>query len=381
MSNKKTKNIKLRTGFSTGACASACAKAAFMKIKSPDFSDLGVEVLFPDNKKRVMHLNYVSKNKNAYCASIIKDAGSDPDITNGIVIECVLKPLSSQEKVDSRDYNVLINNSILIIRGEKGVGTVTRNGVAPPKGKWAINPGPLSMITQNLSDTGFGKLGFTHRKTFILKIRLKNGKKLAEKTLNPLLGITGGLSILGTTGIVVPHSHDAYIETIRIIINALERDGYKHIVLTTGAQSSKAAKKLYFELPEEAFVRIADFIADSLKIVSEKKIKKVTVACMPGKLFKYACSFDNTNAKYTELNTEQILELGQRENFGFTKTEKVIIQKAVTIREVLLLFSEERKHKLLYLWKKLALNFFKLVVNNENIQVELLVFDYIGNCI
>jgi cobalt-precorrin-5B (C1)-methyltransferase len=380
MSDKKTKNTRLRTGFSTGACVAACVKASFIKMQFPDFNDLKIEVLFPDNKKRVMHLRSVYNNRNVYCASVIKDAGSDPDITNGIVIECVLENLCSQNEIDSRDYNISINNSVLIIRGEEGVGTITRDGVAPPKGKWAINPIPIYMIINNLSSIGFGKLSFTHGKTFILKIRLKNGEKLAKKTLNPLLGIVGGLSVLGTTGIVVPHSHDAYIETIRILINALDRDNYKHIILTTGAQSCKAAKKLYSELSEEAFVRIADFIADSLRIISGKKIKKVTVACMPGKLFKYVCFWDNTNAKYSELDTNQILTVGHNENFEFTEAEKIIIQNAVTIREVIFSFSEERRLKLLNLWRILALKFFKQVLNNENIEVELLVFDYNGNC-
>jgi len=101
---------------------------------------------------------------------------------------------------------------------------------------------------------------------------------------------------------------------------------------------------------------------------------------MPGKLFKYVCFWDNTNAKYSELDTNQILTVGHNENFEFTEAEKIIIQNAVTIREVIFSFSEERRLKLLNLWRILALKFFKQVLNNENIEVELLVFDYNGNC-
>jgi cobalt-precorrin-5B (C1)-methyltransferase len=380
MGKNRTGKIKLKTGFSTGACVAACARAAFIKILGLECND-NITALFPDNKTRKMNLNSITNYGNSCCVSIIKDAGSDPDITNGMLIECELEILTSKHEIDPRDYKIKIRNSILIIRGEKGVGTVTRRGVEPEKGKWAINPGPIKMITQNLTDAGFGNTTLTNSKTYILKISLQNGEKLALKTLNPLLGIEGGLSILGTTGIVVPYSHEAYIETIRILISSLDRDKYNHIVFTTGAQSTNAAKKVLSNLPEEAFIRIGDFIADSLKIVSTKSIKKVSVSCMPGKLFKYASSFDNTNAKYNQLDTTQICSLGKDEDFEFTDNEKNIIYEALTIREVIQRFPEISKNKLILSWKKLAIIFFKKILNNENIEVELFAFDFDGQLI
>ncbi len=403
MDGREKNKDQLREGFSTGACVAACAKAAYLKLeeviaKSIHFSklqvkfqgqnlhlkahnknrlaydqSLNINVLFPDKVIRTLKLHNVYSKKNSSHAQIIKDAGSDPDITNGMLIDCSIEYFLTDCKVDPRDYSLIINDSTLIVRGEEGVGTVTRNGVAPQKGKWAINQTPIKMIADNLSEAGFGKREYSTGKTFILKIRLINGEKLADKTLNPLLGIKGGLSVLGTTGIVVPYSHAAYIETIRILINSLERDNYKHIVFTTGAQTTNAARKIYPNLPEEAFIRIGDFIADSLRFIQEKSIDRVTVACMPGKLFKYACFFDNTNVKYSSIDTKNILLIGEQNNFYFTKEEQIMITNAVTIRDVINSLDNNKRHELLNLWRKLALKFFRKILKNSKTEVELLV--------
>ena len=340
--------------------------------------ELTVKLIFPDNASRTLHIEKTVKrsNEEAY-ASIIKDAGSDPDITNGIRIICSLRNFKSSDTKDLRDYILKFDNCRLIIRGNEGVGTVTRDGLASPKGKWAINPVPLKMISDNLSAAGFGRSNLTANKTFILEIYMKNGEELSKKTLNPILGVEGGLSILGTTGIVVPYSHEAYVETIKILVKGLDRNNICHVVFTTGAQSLKAAQKIYPELTAESFIRIADYIADSLKIVKETGIKKISVACMPGKLFKYACAFENTNAKYTAVDTYMILSIADQNSFSFTADEISVIKHAVTIREVINYLSQKRKRQVIELWKKLALSFFHQILNNSNIDIEILVFDYI----
>jgi cobalt-precorrin-5B (C1)-methyltransferase len=174
-------------------------------------------------------------------ATVVKDAGDDPDVTNGAVIGVRLR------RVEGRD---------LALTGGRGVGRVTKPGLVLPPGEWAINPGPRAMLKNNLAPFPGG---------LAVEIFVERGEELAARTLNPRLGIVGGLSILGTTGLVKPFSHEAYLATIDSALSLARAMGFREVVLTTGRQSEKLARAARPDLGEEAFVQIADYFGDSLK--------------------------------------------------------------------------------------------------------------------
>ena len=327
MSNHK----KLRTGYTTGACAAAAAKAAFLKLSSL-FSEKMIDVCFPNGTYHSLPIESCEIRKNGIStATVIKDAGDDPDITHKAHI-CATISEATESVIGEHDYNLECGNARIILRGGDGVGYSTRIGPDVPVGKWAINPVPREMIIKNLQEAGCEK----NTGTWLVDISIKNGGKLAKKTLNPTIGIVDGLSILGTTGIVEPKSHAAYIETIRILLKGIAEDKKARsitAVFCTGARTQKAVAKDYGKLPEHVFIRFGDFIAESMKMASEFQCDKVIVACMPGKLVKYASGFENTHAHKVKLNIAAL-----KPALKFCKISDEICKKvlsSLTIREAL----------------------------------------------
>lgn len=344
----KAKTDNLKTGFSTGACATACAKAAFILLQHAPLPD-SLSVTFPDGTSHSFYLNSIGQENDVARASVIKNAGDDPDITHNAEITCTLQ--ETHEEASSKDYLLKVQQSQLIIRGGTGVGFVTRKGLDVPKGKWAINPVPREMILTNLKEVGFGN----ENKRYLLEISVNNGKKLAEKTLNPLLGIIGGISILGTTGYVVPHSNAAYIDTIKILIRNAAQEKLDTIVFCTGSRTHRAVSSDYQDLPEEAFIRIADFISDSLSEAGSYHFNKIIIACMPGKLFKYAQGFQYTHAHHNKLETNKMRDILEHAGVAAEAIESLLA--APTVREILENISDtERANVLNHLGKKALKN-------------------------
>lgn len=278
----------LRQGYSTGACVTACITAAWDSLLSPGAPSeeaKGWEVLFPDGKQR----NLTLKNRTTGFASIIKDGGDDPDCTHGAELYARVRP-AEQDEAEAEDYLLCIKDAVLILRAIEGIGLCTRPGLDCDRDHWAVNTGPRRMITENLEWRGLAS------GCFLAEIGVKKGEKLAQKTLNAQLGILGGISILGTTGIVKPFSHEAYIETIRICMRSTRLMGCDEVVLCTGGRTMSSARKRLTDIPETSFVCMGDFVGDSLRAASEQQMKRVTISCMPGKLCKYAAGFDNTHA-------------------------------------------------------------------------------------
>lgn len=277
----------LRSGFTTGACAAAAARAAYSGRVTP--------VLFPDGSRK-----FIPVEIQGGSAVVIKDAGDDPDVTNQAAIS--VEVLESG-RIEPEDYSETAANGLIIICGGSGVGLATRPGLDVPPGKWAINPGPRRMIVANLIDAGFS--GGSLRVT----VSVANGEKIAAKTLNPELGIVGGISILGTSGIVVPYSNDAYIHTIRLRVRTVIAEGAETLAFTTGHRTETALLRDYPELTGTQIVRIADFIGAALESTCNTTVNKLIVACMPGKLYKYACGHKNTHAHKVKLEAATALEL------------------------------------------------------------------------
>jgi len=319
---------KLRTGFTTGTCATAAAKAAWMLYNGEKVED-EISVTFPDRKHRFIKLESAEMDEENRTArvSIIKDAGDDPDVTDNAHITVKIAPIAAR-KISGSDFTEDILASSFVIRGGKGVGLVTRKGLPVPEGKWAINPVPRKMIAGNIAACKFKTTGL-----FLLEISVKNGEKIAKKTLNPTLGIKGGLSILGTSGIVVPYSNKAYLKTVTILLDGAKMQKISHIALCTGGTTAKAIGKMYPEIPDQGIIRIGDFINPAIKHASSLGFEKITVACMPGKLLKYAEGHKNTHAHNVKQQFGGLAKFA--EQLGFTGKTVERIRGSATVREIL----------------------------------------------
>lgn len=336
---KKIDVKKLKKGFTTGSCAAVTAKGAWMLL-SGKVPIEKINLLFPDGKYRTLCLKNCEIRKSSAVASIIKDAGDDPDVTDKAIISSEIKRIEEKD-ISPKDHILECGKAKVILRGGDGVGLVTKLGLEIGIGKWAINPVPQKMIVDNLRDAGLGE-----SKTLILvTVSIQDGEKLAERTLNPTLGIQGGLSILGTTGIVEPKSHAAYIRTIEILLKGLSLEGCETAVLCTGARTLNSARDDFPEIPEFAFIRIGDFIADSLRASVKLNFKTLIVSCMPGKLFKYSSGHEYTHAHNVKLDINEILPILVENN-----TADAIINTAldnVTFRGVLESLNPELRKKVL----------------------------------
>jgi len=284
---KKT-NKKLRSGFTTGTAAAAAAKGALTAILSPRVPKQviisflsGGEVCIPIHTCRMGH-------QSAVC-TVIKDAGDDPDITHRAEIGT---RVTLMNQVPGTDENRVL------IKGGKGVGRVTKPGLEIPVGEPAINSGPRQMILNAVNDV---LCRFNRRARVCVEVFVPRGEELAKKTLNARLGILGGLSILGTTGVERPMSHDAYIATIRSSINVAGAAGVDVLVLTTGRRSERFAQTFLNDYPEEAFIQIGDFFKLSLEEAVLQEFNSVVLAVFFGKAVKMAQGVPHTHAAKSRL--------------------------------------------------------------------------------
>ncbi len=294
---KKTGKKKLRSGFTTGACAAAAAKAAVLLLTT-EKKISQVEIPFPD-KSRILFKIHKSnlKDKIATC-SIIKDAGDDPDVTNGAEIV-------AQVHLSSKPYGK--EEERIQIHGGKGVGTVSKPGLAAPVGGPAINPVPLKMIRTAVAEAFSQGRDMATGKAVIVTISVPHGEQLAEKTLNKRLGIIGGLSILGTTGIVRPVSADAWTATISASMDVAREAGLSEIVLSTGRTSEKAVQNL-LTLPEEAYAMMGDYLEFSLREAAKHTFTHIHLAGMWAKILKAAMKIPQTHVRNGALETGQAVE-------------------------------------------------------------------------
>ena len=264
-----TQERPLRRGWTTGACAAAAAKAAYAALLTGEFPD-PVEVALPRGERPSFALALTRKEESAASAGIVKDAGDDPDVTHGAVVIATVRPAAA-------------GNGVTFRAGE-GVGMVTRPGLPVPPGEPAINPAPRQMIRDAIAEVAAAAGG---QGDVEVEIAIPGGEALAAKTLNGRLGIVGGLSILGTTGIVVPYSCSAWIHSIHRGIDVARAIGLTHIAGATGATSEAAVQKLH-DLPEAALIDMGDFVGGMLKYVRAHPLPRVTIAGGVAKMTKLA---------------------------------------------------------------------------------------------
>lgn len=283
--SKKSKDLKF--GFTTGTAAAAAAKGALsllleekapLKVKIELLTGRAIDIPLQTCEQQDM--------RTATC-TVVKDAGDDPDVTHKAVIGARVMFL------DDMDFEGVV------ITGGKGVGKVTKPGLEIPPGEPAINLGPRKMITQAVNE-----VLKKHRINPLVKVEIfvPEGEKMALKTLNARLGILGGISILGTTGVVTPMSHEAYIATIRSSVSVARATGQDSVVLTTGRRSEKFAQVLFDQLSEDAFIQIGDFFKMSVEEASKNGFERIILAVFFGKAVKMAQGVPHTHAAKSTLN-------------------------------------------------------------------------------
>ena len=275
---------RLRSGYTTGACAAAAAKAAALLLRDGLAPEV-VEIPFPDGSRHGFSIFQVRYRENCARASVIKDAGDDPDVTNGAEVGVIVRCLDGIQTQSAEGITV---ENIRLCAGE-GVGHATKPGLAVRVGEPAINPVPRQMIREAVREA----LG---DRPLQVEVFVSNGEELARKTLNRRLGIIGGLSILGTTGIVRPVSADAWMATIKASMNVALETGLSEIVLSTGRTSERGIQSV-LKLPEEAYAMMGDYLEFSLREAARKGFKKIYLSGMWAKITKAALKVPQTHVR------------------------------------------------------------------------------------
>jgi len=307
----------LRTGYTTGTCAAAATKAALSALVSGNKLPK-VNVSLPKDKHIVIDIAWIKfVDERSVTASVIKDGGDDPDVTNGAEIWSTVSLLESSNKI--------------MIDGGIGVGRVTKPGLGLEIGKAAINPTPLKMINQAIGE--ILEKQQKNRYGLAILISVPKGEEIAKRTDNPRLGIIGGISILGTTGIVIPYSTASFAASIRQSIDVSIAMGSDSVILTTGGRSEDFARSIFGNsVADHAYIQIGDFIGFSIKQCAIKKIKKAYVIGFIGKLTKMAMGVKQTHVKGSNVDMNFLATLANR--CGANKELVKKIKLANTARHV-----------------------------------------------
>ena len=306
----------LHSGLTTGTCATAAAIAAVYRWLGKSASE--VPVRLPDGETISVP---VSLDEEKEKATVIKDAGDDPDITNGTAIcACI-------EWAEGVDYE-------LKIQGGEGIGIVTLPGLGLPVGAPAINETPRRMIRDNVLrvlQTEKAPLGI-----YTITVSVPDGIHLAERTFNPRLGVIGGISIIGTSGIVKPFSTEAFVQSIRKSLEVACATGSPSIVINSGAKSEHFLRNRYPDLPPQAFVHYGNFIGDTLKIAAELHIPHLIMGLMIGKAVKLAEGHLDTHSKHTVMNKDFLCRIAAEA--GCSPSTLALIDRITLARELWTLF-------------------------------------------
>lgn len=267
---KDTGQVALRRGWTTGACATAAARAAFLALHDSGPLPAWVEIFLPSGRRVVLPLSCIERGLDFARAGVVKDAGDDPDVTHGATILATVKRATP-------------GSGMTFLAGA-GVGTVTRPGLPLAVGEPAINPVPRAMMRANIEEAARASDAPTD---ISIEISIPGGEEIAKHTLNARLGIVGGLSILGTTGVVVPYSCAAWIDAIHRGVDVARACGARRLAAATGSVSEDGVRRLY-SLPEEALIEMGDFVGALLKYVRAHPVEKLALAGGFAKMAKLA---------------------------------------------------------------------------------------------
>ena len=287
----------LHSGITTGTCATAAAIAAMYQIDGQH--PQAVPVILPNGESIHVEVHY--GDNYAY---VLKDSGDDPDITKGIEIRASVElapkdtPITPEDQVD--DDHLLPR---ILIRGGEGIGRITLPGFDYPPGSAAINKVPRQMIRQNL------RLFQYNGQSLLVTISIPAGTEIAHKTFNPRLGIVGGISVVGVSGIIQPFSIEGFINSIKKCMNVAKAMGCQHLVLHSGAMSEKILQERHPDLPTQAFVEYGNYIGEALRLANEMKFQEITIGIMLGKAVKLAEGHLDTHSREATMNKDFIKEM------------------------------------------------------------------------
>ena len=281
----------LRRGWTTGACAAAAAAAA-LRATLTDEAPNRVTIRLPKGEVPTFQVARAEKTADGWRVGIIKDAGDDPDVTHGAEVIVTLTPRAPGDGI--------------IFKAGPGVGTVTLPGLPVPVGEPAINPGPRGIIADALTAVAEELDGAPDAE---VTISIPGGEQIALKTMNPRLGIKGGLSVLGTTGVVIPYSCASWINSIHRGVDVAKHQNIRHIIAATGSTSEAAAMKAFPDLPEQAFIDMGDFAGGLLKYLRRAPIEKLTLAGGVAKLSKLAQGHLDLHSKRSSIDMGALADL------------------------------------------------------------------------
>ena len=365
--NMSKKKISLRTGFTTGTAAAAATKGALIYLLTKEVPKSVTIPFLSEGTVEIAIKQAELKNSDTGICTVIKDAGDDPDITHKAEIgaRVILMPQQDHQEI--------------VITGGKGVGTVTKPGLEILPGNPAINPGPKKMICQAIHHclNAYARKGSVHVEIFIPK-----GEQLALKTLNARLGILGGLSILGTTGIERPLSHDAYVATIASAISVATASGLKHIFFTTGRRSERFVQQHWEQenqtvMPDEMVIQMGDHFAESIQFAKSKEIQRISLAIFFGKAIKMAMGVGCTHAAKVRLSISALAQWAETITHDSSFSKK--IAHSNTARESFFYIREQYPELIDFVGQKVIQSGQKLA--GSSVQLGCIIFDYEGNVV
>lgn len=362
----KTSGKKLRTGFTTGTAAAAAAKGALIYLleqKPPE--NVTIMLLTEQPITIAIHSCCRESAKSARC-SVIKDAGDDPDVTHMAEIGASVT-LVDDTPADRAPLGVRIT-------GGKGVGRVTKPGLGVPPGEPAINPGPRKMITRSVTEV---LTAYHLQRAVDVEVFVPQGRSLARKTLNARLGILNGISILGTTGIVKPMSHEAYVATIQSSISVARAMGVHRLVLTTGRRSERYAQSVFDSLKEEAFIQIGDYFKVSLEMASTTGFRQITLAVFFGKAVKMAQGAAHTHAAKSRLALNRLADWALEATADSEFAE--LIRQANTARQAFEMICGKYPTVIAQVGRRVVTAAAKFA--GRGIRIQCVIFDYNGQIV
>lgn len=344
-----TLSSNLRFGWTTGTCASAAVHASYMALLTGEFPDR-VTIVTPSGKNADLEIAKTSLGAGWACAGVVKDAGDDPDVTHGAMI-CATLSLGAPD-------------SGVVFRQGAGVGIITKAGLPIDVGEPAINPVPRQMMCAVIDDLA-RSLGGTG--DVEIEISVPDGDKIALKTWNPRLGIEGGISILGTTGVVRPFSCSAWIASIHRGIDVARANALPHVIGSTGATSEGFAKERY-DLPDIALLDMGDFVGGMLKYMRKNPVPRLTIAGGFGKLVKMAQGAVDLHSARSQVDFEKLALLAEPLGFRYDA-----VAHANSVLEIVQMADLEQRHALATIIAEQALDAAMAYLKRDDIAVEIFV--------
>ena len=326
---------KLRCGYTTGSCATAAAKAATEMLITGD-RVLSVCIMTPKGIEIRPDIEDISEGDGYVCCAVRKDSGDDPDITNGMLVYATAKKCEDG----------------VIIDGGKGVGRVTRNGLDQPVGNAAINSVPRKMITMAVKDV---MEMYDYHGGIEIIISVPDGEKIAAKTFNPRLGIEGGISIIGTSGIVEPMSNQALIDTIRVEERMIRQEGKENLLVTIGNYSKTF---LHDEMPHiiAKGVMCSNFIGEAIDTAIEYGFERVLIVGHIGKMVKLGAGIMNTHSAQADGRMDVIVTCGVIAGVDVNIFQK--IPECVTVDDAISILKENGVYEKVQAVLKERINFY-----------------------